>query len=119
MAPAIERQAERFEQEHRKRKLLPEPIADLPDKYLKQMKEIIDNSDGPVTKSPRMTEKEVRQEGAETAPKLNHPLHRPSTMEEAVVYEMHLQWIKECFDLISGKPNANYLSESEWLKLQK
>lgn len=38
--------------------------------------------------------------------------------EEVVMHDLHLAWIRFCFDPISGKPSQAWMSEEEFIKLQ-
>ncbi len=43
--------------------------------------------------------------------------YRPSTVEEVVSKQMHIEWIKANYDSHTGKPKDNWISEEEWIKL--
>ena len=41
----------------------------------------------------------------------------PAPIEYLNSHDLHLQWIKECFDAKTGKPNDHWMPEKEWLIL--
>lgn len=43
--------------------------------------------------------------------------HLPASMEYLLERDLHLQYVKECFNAKDGKPNENYLPEKDWLQL--
>lgn len=93
------------------KKLIPGVIDDEKAKeYLKKWLEIIETSE---TKNPSpITEEEVKQEGRE---KPNRQVHRSTTIEEAILHQKRIQWMRECFDIYTGRPNPNHMSFEEWL----
>lgn len=109
MAPVIEKQAEIFEREHQKQKLLPEPIAALPDKYLKQMQEIIEKSEGVKPIRP-INAKDILAEGSE---KPSKPRYVQTTEAEALASDRHFEWIKANYNL-DGTKKPGWISEQEW-----
>lgn len=47
----------------------------------------------------------------EDIPKMDYKVKDPAA------HALHLQWLKECFDAKTGKPNENYIEESKWIEL--
>lgn len=45
--------------------------------------------------------------------------YKTTTEEEAMKLMMHNNWIRECFDPLTMKPNEYYLPENEWLDHQR
>ena len=41
----------------------------------------------------------------------------PAPLEYLDSHHLHLQWMKECFDPRTAKPNENYIPEKEWREL--
>lgn len=84
------------------------------DRWLEQWKESLSKV-GDSHPIPVLTQKEIQEEGQER-PKENKtfPSTPPSIIRQM---ELHDQWIRECFDTYTGKPNENWMPEEEWIKL--
>jgi hypothetical protein len=64
-----------------------------------------------------ITDKEIRQEGQETPKKYRpYPSTPASILEQR---ELHIQWIRENFDVYTGHKLPTWMPEDEWLKLKQ
>ena len=74
-----------------------------------------------------LTDEDVRREGQEKPPKkvpilplsevdiqIRDVANRYNVTIESVK-DLRYEWMRQCFDLNTGKPNANYLAFEEWL----
>lgn len=84
--------------------------SDVADKYIAHMLESL-KPDKAVT---GITDEEIRQEGQVKPKRMPYPSMPASLHRQR---ELHDQWIRECHDIYTGKPNENWISEDEWLKL--
>jgi hypothetical protein len=111
MAEEIDIQAQRVEKYIHNTKFVeqkesPEWTAD----RLKEWQEIIKNSEG-FKPAPKMSPKDIELEGQEKP--LNK--YRPPSDEYVISRLLHLEWIKENFDPITGYKKETWISEEEWL----
>lgn len=61
--------------------------------------------------------KQIVREDAEKEKK-KAAKHAGMTTEELILYDLHQQWIVECFDPITAKPNENWMEESDFIRLK-
>jgi hypothetical protein len=115
MAEEIEIQAARVEKYiHNTKFVQQDESSEWTAERLKEWQEIIKNSEG-FKKGPSLTESEIETEGQEDPPKPKYV--RPND-EYVISRLLHIEWIRECFDPLTGKPNDNWISEEEFLRLQ-
>jgi hypothetical protein len=62
---------------------------------------------------PYLTGNEIKEEGGE---KPRKSTYKPPSKEYAILRELERQWMRECFNPLTGKPNENHLSFDEWIK---
>ena len=60
-----------------------------------------------------MDQAEIKKLGHEKAPKSTY---RPPSAEYVTLHKLQIEWMKECFDPLTGKPNDRHLSFDEWCK---
>lgn len=72
------------------------------------IKQILENLGAPVKK-----EENNASENAYQREKLTYT---PPSKEEVLKRELHIQWVRENYDPISGKAKPNWISEEDWLK---
>lgn len=82
-----------------------------PEEILKIWKENIDKV--PEKRGYSMSDEDVEKEGALKEPKRTYV--RPSD-EQVIAYQKHIQWIRENYDSLTGRPKENWISEEEFLK---
>ena len=87
---------------------------ELPEEILKVWKENIDKI--PDVKKYSMSDEDVKKEGSE---KVNDRTYIRPTDEQVIMNQLHIQWIRENYDSLTGKPKANWTSEEEWLKMDR
>src|SRR5690606_23664867 len=88
----------------------PKQTEDVADKYIVQMLDALK----PNKTASGITDEEIRQEGQERPKRKPYPSTPASLIRQC---ELHDQWIRECFDIYTGKPNENWMPEDEWLKI--
>jgi hypothetical protein len=59
-----------------------------------------------------------KESGIESVKATVHSNYKPLGESEVINKLLHIEWIRECFDPLTGKPNANWISEDEFLRLQ-
>lgn len=91
---------------------LPEPSPDT-DKWMAEWLESVGKVE---TKAiAPMSKREIMEEGKVVPkPKIYNNVVTGSA-EYYESKEMHFRWIRECFEPITGKPNKNWIPESDWL----
>lgn len=83
-------------------------------KYIKQWLEAVKNVDQKASLVPRLTHKQMADEGDWLPPK-DKPW--PSTSPEYLIQsEIHDQYGRENYNPITGKPNINWKPEQQWMK---
>ena len=82
--------------------------SDVADKYIGQMLESLK----PDKTIAGITDEEIRAEGQVKPKREVYPSMKPSEHRER---DLHDQWIRECFDVYTAKPNENWMPEDEWL----
>lgn len=90
----------------------PSTTEDVADKYIAQMLESLK----PDKTTFEITEEEIRQEGQQRPKPKPYPSMPASLIRQR---ELHDQWIRECFDIYTGKPNENWMPEEQWLELNQ
>ncbi len=40
-----------------------------------------------------------------------------TSLEQSILFDKRQEWMKECYDIITGKPNDRWMSFEEWIKL--
>lgn len=88
----------------------PKLTEDVADKYITQMLAALK----PDKVVSGITEEEIRQEGQQRPKRKPYPSMPASLIRQR---ELHDQWIRECFDIYTGKPNENWMPEQQWLEL--
>lgn len=69
------------------------------------------------TKSiPPLTQKEIKEEGQD---KPRKSTYNPPSKEYVVLKKLEIEWMRECFNPLTGKPNDAHLSFEEWLQKGK
>lgn len=67
-------------------------------------------------KGPALSDKEVREEGQDK-PKEKKTVYPFTSVEGIAMRHARTEWARECHDLYTGKPNDNWMSFDEWIKL--
>ncbi len=116
MAISIERESERLEREHQKHKTktieftAPEDLSDetkdMIQKFLDGLKchQMAPLPEGYAEEFGQRKPKKVAHSSGYVQP----------TKERVIEHKLQLQWMRECFDPITGERNENYLSFEEW-----
>lgn len=88
-----------------------------------KMQAYIDQILGIIAKSPtlnyrpRLTEKEKAEEGGFRPKGEKYAPYPTDTPEQVRAKEMHIAWIKHCYDPKTGEPNENWIEEKEFNRL--
>jgi hypothetical protein len=64
---------------------------------------------------PPMDKRQIEREG-QVRPLATKVRPTPASIVKQL--QLHNEWIRECFDPHTGKPNENWVEENEWLKLR-
>lgn len=91
----------------------PEKVDAMLNELLDKLK---DNREG-MKSMPQLTPKEIREDGQSAPPRKKAAASAQflTTAEQAELKARRTQWMKECFDLITGKPNDRHLDFETWL----
>lgn len=86
------------------------------DKMLEDFKRSL--LDSKVKSTPQLTPKEIREEGQATPPRKKAAASAQylTTKEQAEEKELRRNWMLECFDIKTGKPNDRHLEFDSWIK---
>lgn len=118
MAFEIEQETAKREKELHNAKHTEESLADgWTDERFQQILEAIDKAPG-FKRGPALNPQDVRDEGQEKpkAKRFTHPL---TTREEAIMWEIRMDWMRNCFDYRTGEKLPNWIDFDEWIRLNK
>src|SRR5690606_16429508 len=93
----------------------PDPVSwEEREHWLNEWQKSLDGISTSVKAVPQLKKEEIEKEGQERPKAPRYPSMPASLHRQR---ELHDQWIRECHDIYTGKPNENWISEDEWLKL--
>lgn len=113
MTAEIEREAIRKEKEIHNQKHLEESTEGWTDERLLEWQKVIDQAPGMKPITP-MTAKDILREGQVAKKEAYHP---SSTEQEHIEHDLRYRYGLACYDVVTGKPNASWVTFEEWKSL--